>query len=423
MIAHIDADAFFASVEQAIHPQYKGKPLVTGKERNIIAAASYEAKALGIKRGLPLWEAKRICPQLIVLPTDYETVSLFSRRMFEIMRRYTPTIEEYGVDEGFLDLTNLSPLHKKSYEQIARSIQTDIHRELNITVSVGLSVTKALAKTASKKQKPAGFTVIEKSGIKHALQDLPAEDIWNIGPATTALLRKHGINTAWQFSQKPFSYLENILTKPSLELWHELNGKSVWPVCPDSKTSYQSISKTRTFTPPSKDREYVLAQLAKNLENACIKARRYRQTAGKVIIFLKRNDYRAFGLETKLPRTSAFPLEIMPIIKKMFTAIYQDRTAYRATGVILTNLTESGAIQPSLFETFNNIKKTDHLYSAIDSLRKKYGKHTVHHAVSLPAQSSQHLASRGDTPQRKTMLLKGENSRQRLPVPLIHVKV
>ena len=158
-------------------------------------------------------------------------------------------------------------------------------------------------------------------------------------------------------------------------------------------------------------------------ENACIKARRYRQTAGKVIIFLKRNDYRAFGLETRLPRTSAFPLEIMPIIKKMFTAIYQDRTAYRATGVILTNLTESGAIQPSLFETFNSIKKTDHLYSAIDSLRKKYGKHTVHHAVSLPAQSSQHLPGRGDTPQRKTMLLKGENSRQRLPVPLIHVKV
>src|SRR3989344_7825990 len=107
MLAHVDGDAFFASVEQAVKPWLKGKPVVTGKERNIVAAASYEAKRFGVKRGVSLWDAKKMCPDLVVLPTDYETVSIFSKRMYAIMRRYTPAVEEYSVDEGFIDLTGL----------------------------------------------------------------------------------------------------------------------------------------------------------------------------------------------------------------------------------------------------------------------------------------------------------------------------
>jgi DNA polymerase-4/DNA polymerase V len=93
-IVHLDADAFFASCEQAIHPEYRGKPVITGKERGIVAAASYEAKRLGIGRGTPLWEVKKICPEAIIVPSDYETYSLFSKRMFEIMRRFTSDVEE-----------------------------------------------------------------------------------------------------------------------------------------------------------------------------------------------------------------------------------------------------------------------------------------------------------------------------------------
>ena len=106
-IVHFDGDAFFTSVEQALHPDLKGRPVVTGQERGIIACASYEAKALGIKRGVALHEARRMCPDLVVLPSDYETYSLFSKRMFDIARRYTPMVEEYSIDEGFADLTGL----------------------------------------------------------------------------------------------------------------------------------------------------------------------------------------------------------------------------------------------------------------------------------------------------------------------------
>jgi DNA polymerase-4/DNA polymerase V len=101
-IVHVDADAFFASCEQAIHPELRGKAVITGKERGIVAAASYEAKAKGVKRGMRLSEVKKVCPRAIMLPSDYETYSLFSVRMFEIFRRFSPVVEEYSIDEAFI---------------------------------------------------------------------------------------------------------------------------------------------------------------------------------------------------------------------------------------------------------------------------------------------------------------------------------
>ncbi len=131
-ILHVDGDAFFASVEQAVHPELKGRPVVTGQERGIIACASYEAKALGIRRGVPLFEARRCHPALVVLPSDYETYSLYSKRMFAIMRRYTPSVEEYSIDEGFADISGLRRVFRASYQDIARRIQgavtTRLHR-------------------------------------------------------------------------------------------------------------------------------------------------------------------------------------------------------------------------------------------------------------------------------------------------------
>lgn len=139
-ILHIDADAFFASCEQAIHPELKGKPVVTGKERGIVAAASYEAKAMGVERGMRLVEVKKRFPGVILLPSDYETYSLFSIRMFEILRRFSPDVEEYSIDEAFADLTGLRRTFHGSYESIAAKIQQAISGELGISISAGISL-------------------------------------------------------------------------------------------------------------------------------------------------------------------------------------------------------------------------------------------------------------------------------------------
>ncbi len=420
-LVHIDGDSFFASVEQAVKPHLKGKPVVTGKERNIVAAASIEAKRLGITRGVALWDAKKLCPELVVLPTDYETVSIFSKRLFEIMRRYTPAVEEYSVDEGFCDLTGLRRVHHAPYKTIALRMQADIHRELGITVSVGLSVSKVLTKIASKRNKPAGFFAISARDIADALRELPVEKVWNIGPNTAALLTNHGMPTALRFAQAPREKIARLLTRPGIEVWQELNGESVLPVETAPKERYQTISKVKTFTPPSDDRTYVYAQLWKNVESACMKARRYHQAPKQIAIFLKRHDHRAFGLEATLARPSAFPSELSSVIQKLSLELFQPGTKYRATGVVLGNLVSAFPLQPTLFEDVVRIEKTRRRYGALDALRERYGKHVVHHGASHLAQHTQHLTERGDVPVRKTLLLPGETKRRRLPIPMLHV--
>jgi DNA polymerase-4/DNA polymerase V len=264
-ILHVDGDAFFTSCEEAIHPELRGKPVITGGERGIVACASYAAKAIGIKRGVPLHEARRMCRSLVVLPSDYETYSLFSRRMFSIMRRFTPDVEEYSIDEAFADITGMRRALKASYEMIAMNIKNEIHRELGLTVSVGLSLTKVLAKVGSKHRKPDGFTPIPGRMISAYLEHLSVEKIWGIGPATTNYLAKMRVNTALEFARLPESTVRRSLTKPGIEIWQELRGESVYPVCPEEKSTYASISKTKTFAPPTSDAEYLFAHLMRNL--------------------------------------------------------------------------------------------------------------------------------------------------------------
>src|SRR5512135_2240461 len=301
-ILHLDADAFFASCEQAVHPELRGRPVITGKERGIVAAASYEAKALGISRGVSLYDVKKICPEAIIVPSDYETYSLFSVRMFEILRRFSPDVEEYSIDEAFVDLTGLRRSFHGPYGSIAQQMQETIEKELGITVSAGVSLSKVLAKIGSKHRKPNGLTMIPGRDIHLFLEKLPVEKVWGIGANTAAFLNKHGIVTALQFARKDEGFVEKYLSKPYHEIWHELNGRSVYRVTTESKSSYQSIGKSKTFTPPSQDETFVFAQLSKNLENACIKARKYRLSATQVIVFLRKQDFSSSGVELKLSR-------------------------------------------------------------------------------------------------------------------------
>src|SRR4030067_459305 len=250
-IMHMDADAFFASCEQAIHPELKGRPVITGKERGIVAAASYEAKARGVERGMRLFEAKKVCPDVVLLPSDYETYSLFSIRMFEILRRFSPDVEEYSIDEAFVDLTGLRRSFHGPYSDIAGRVQETIVKELGISVSIGVSLTMVLAKVASKYKKPGGLTVIPGGDVHRYLSNLPVGKVWGIGPNTSAFLKKFNIITALEFARSKEEFINAYLSKPYQEIWHELNGRSVYPVTRESKSSYKSISKTKTFTPPA----------------------------------------------------------------------------------------------------------------------------------------------------------------------------
>jgi nucleotidyltransferase/DNA polymerase involved in DNA repair len=420
-IVHIDGDAFFTSCEEAIHPELNGKPLITGGERGIVACASYAAKKVGVKRGVSLHEARKICPGLIVLPSDYETYSLFSRRMFYIMRRFTPDVEEYSIDEAFGDITGMRRALHSSYEEIALKMKKEIEKELGITVSVGLSITKVLAKVASKHQKPAGMTIIKGRDIASYLNDLPVEKIWGIGPATTNYLAKMGVRTALAFAQMPEETVLKKFTKPGVEIWQELRGKSVYPVVPEEKSTYASISKTKTFAPPNSDAEYLFAQLMRNMESACIKARRYNLAPKKIAVYLKMQDFETTGSEAVLSRPCCRPLEFAGVVRELFNKCYREADLYRATGVILCDLVSDQNIQYSLFDDPVQAQKIREIYRAADELGQRYGKHTLH-------QGSSHLIEklgrgrRGNPTAREQTQLKGETRRRHLALPLLHIK-
>ncbi|MDA8171739.1 MAG: DNA polymerase IV [Nitrospiraceae bacterium] len=423
-ILHLDADAFFASCEQAIHPELRGKPVITGKERGIVAAASYEAKARGVARGRRLFEVKKVCPDAVIVPSDYETYSLFSLRMFEILRRFSPDVEEYSIDEAFVDLTGLRRSFHGPYRMIAKTMQETIETELGITVSAGVSLSKVLAKVGSKHGKPKGLILIPGGDIHLYLQNLPVEKVWGIGPNTAAYLNKFGIKTALEFARKDEKFVQKYLSKPYHEIWHELNGRSVYPVTCESKSTYQSISKAKTFTPPSKDETFVFAQLSRNLENACLKARRYNMLASRLIVFLTRQDFKSAGVELKLSLPTAFPAQLFGPLKEGFKYVFRQRVLYRQTGVVLASLVPEKSLQFTLFDDTRGIEKMTRVYNAVDSLSERFGKYTVLHAASLPTKlQSQHEGERGDVPGRKQDLFKGENKRQRLGIPVLKIKV
>ena len=418
-ILHIDGDAFFASCEQARNPSYKGKPLITGKERGIASSLSYEAKAAGVKRGMSLSEIKKLCPQVIVLPSDYETYSLLSKRLFQIVRRYTSDVEEYSIDECFADLTGLRRPLRMNYTQIAEKIQKDLAVELGFTFSIGLGPNKIIAKLGSKWKKPAGLTVIPAKQIHLYIEKTPVDKIWGIGAQTSAYLNKERVFTALEFARKNEEWVRNRLSKPFYEIWQELNGRFVLPLETKEKDDYASIQKVKTFTPPSSDPVFVFSQLCKNVENACMKARRYKLEATRLYFFLKTQDFSYLGAEIKLNRQSAFPNEIVGVIKPVFDDIFNPANQYRATGICIYKLKAQGNLQLDLFGEALKIDKMRSVFESVDAIRNKYGKHTVCLGSSYLANKfAAHLDERGDLSERSKFLLPGETQRKRLGIPM-----
>ena len=421
-IVHLDGDAFFAAVEQAINPALKGRPVVTGQERGIIACASYEAKALGIKRGVPLFEAVKKCKDLVVLPSDYETYSIYSKRMFDIMRRFTPTVEEYSIDEGFADLSGLRRVFHTSYEEIARRMQESIHAELDITVSCGLSLTKSLAKLASKFRKPRGFTAVAGYHIHLFLQKTSLDKVWGFGPNTVNLLKKQGLQTAYDFVLRPEAWAQRLMGKVGRELWNELRGNVMYPVSTEEKSSYCTISKCKTFAAPSGEKAFVYAKLVRNLESAFIKLRRHRLRAKVMGIALRFQDFSEDAAEAALNRATSATQEAVPLVSELFEHIFKEGKEYRATVVFLGKLEPDRGEQFELFEDRVRIEKMSQASRAVDEVNERFGKHKLGLGPSLFLKHEKQ-SGRKVLPWRKTDLLEGETARKRLKIPRLSLKV
>lgn len=372
-ILHIDGDAFFASVAQAVNPKLRGKPVVTGHERGIATAISYEAKKYGIHRGMRFFEIRKLCPECAFVESDYELYALFSHRMFEILRQFSFDVEEYSIDEGFMGLKGLRRPLNMSYEQMGKKIKDTIESNLGITVSIGISLTKSLAKIASNFRKPSGLTVIDGRSIEAFLKQVPVKDIWGIGEQTSSYLKKLNIHTAYQFVMQSEDFIHKNLSKPFFEIWQELRGKKIFELNLEKKTTYQSISNTQTFHPATNDKDILWSRLLQHVEEAFTKARGFHYRVGKLSLFLKTQEFMYHSIELKLLNKTSYPYLVRKQLEEGFEHIYHKGVLYRTTGCTITDLEQNTTTQQTLFQDSKLEEKMKKIYPLIDTKKVDFG--------------------------------------------------
>ncbi len=375
-ILHIDGDSFFVSCELTKKPQLRGKPVVTGFERGIATAMSPEAKAIGIKRGTPVHTIKKLYPEVFILESDYKSYSTYSRRMIDIVRRYSDKVEEYSIDECFADLTGLDQELNISYQQIIISIKRDLESELGITFSLGLGPNKVLAKLGSNLNKPSGISIFLSDDYRNTISNLLVREIWGIGPNTSIYLAGLGIKTAGEFMEKSRDFAMSYFSQPIFEIWQELQGEFILPINIEKRSLQQSIMKTRTFSPSSSDKNIIWSELSRNVESACRRLRLDRAFAKEFYFYLKGWDFRHQGYKIKLSPATSSPEAMLKSMKDPFEQIWKAGKLYRATGVILGSLVPAHALNLDIFGETDKSKEMDSLYKNIDKLTYKF-KHPV----------------------------------------------
>ena len=414
-VLHVDADGFFAGVEQALNPALRGKPVVTGAERGIIAAASYEAKALGVKRGLQLHEAKKLCPDLVILPSDYEAYSLYSQRMFAILRRFTPNVEEYSIDEAFADLSGCGDVLGCSLETMAERLRNSVSSEMGLTVSVGISLTKTLAKLCSKFRKPNGQTILKREHVPILLRRTPIAKVWGIGPASAAKLQALGIATAYDFTVMDEAKVVKLLHKPGHETWRELQGRHVFRIDLEPKARYDSMMKGHTFSPPNNDPHFIFSEVLKNMGAAFAKLRRHKHLAREIGLCLRLKDYTGQSAGVSLPCPTSHDCEAAPVLRQLFDALFTQGQVYRSTMVWLGGLTSEHQRQLDMFEETPVRHEYGKLDAAVDRINRRYGQNAVAPAVLMDGRLKP-WHSRDAAPERYDSLQRGEAVRH-LAIP------
>lgn len=375
-IALVDCDSFFASCEQHRNPSLLNKPVcVLSNNDGCVVARSKEAKALGLKMGMPAFQAKKLFPDVYYLSGDLKYYGDISARVMNTLTEISPLIEIYSIDEAFLDLTGLRKLYRRSYLEIAAFIRQEIKNKVGVPVSVGVSSTKTLAKLSSERAKKSeGFYRIGFRDIDNELKKTDLIDIWGIGSNTAALLNKYRIYTAYDLITQNDNWLKKILGKKGIELKMELTGESIYPIS-NVQVMPKSIQKTCSFQTFTSDAQYIKNSLHYHSHRACKKLRKLGLKTQTVVVMLRTKDFRIFYGKQVLVNPTDWEFEIFEAVNKIFEQLYNPYIIYRSSGIIFENLTEIS--QLSLFNTIDNQTKQHNLAKTWDKLEKKYGQNII----------------------------------------------
>jgi len=373
-IAHVDCDAFYVSCEMVRHPELKGRPVcVLSSQNAIVVAKSYDAKALGIRTGMPVWEARKIAPKAVFLAVDFRYYGQLSDKFFSILRRYSPDIEIYSIDEAFMDMNGIRILWGKSFQQLADDIRAAIQREIGITVSVGIANTRTLAKLASESNKPNASTVLPGKRIELFLSDLPVDDIPGIGRNRAALLYKFDIRTALQFARLDDGLMHRLLGRHGMLLKQELSGHSVMPLELQSLLP-KSLSRTASMGEKVADRHLVAAHLSYHCMRLVSELVAKHLLTHRIHLFLTMGN---FEKRNTLDYPSNSLKRIMYATKQGFTQLFRPGESYRACGLTATHIIRAQAATDDLFGFMAEDRRQTTLMLTVNEINHKYGDRTL----------------------------------------------
>jgi DNA polymerase-4/DNA polymerase V len=387
MICHVDADAFFASVLGRGDPRLRGKPLLAlGMGGTCVIAATYEAKAKGVKTGMHITEAVKLCPEALRVPSDFRETAIASHEIEGILGEQCPLLEQMSVDEWFLDLRSLRGGLSDDLHGWAKNLQQNILRRTSLSVSVGVAPTKLLSKMASEYKKPAGITVVAHATIEEFLHDRPAAAIPGIGKQRLIASEAHGWETAWDIAQADPEKIQKLFGKPGREIQLELLGYQVSPVTPESEPQ-KSISRARSFLRTG-DRDVLWAHVLRHLEYVVLKMRREGLAARGLTVWLRQEDFTMRSESQRLPQLLDTEEQLRPYARHCFDIGYDSRYRYNQTGVALWNLRQRGASQYDLFEDPRNLDRSEKIQHTLDSLHARFGRESITRGAALPVRGA-----------------------------------
>jgi DNA polymerase-4 len=305
-ILHVDMDAFYASIEQRDDPSLKGRPVAVGgspESRGVVAAASYEARAFGVRSALPMSRAVRLCPELVIVRPDFAKYGEASRQVFAIFREVTSLVQPLSLDEAFLDVTE-NAWGEPLAVNVARRIKTRIREETHLTASAGVAPNKFLAKIASGWKKPDGLTVISPDRIESFLQQQPVDALWGVGPVTAAKLRAKGILRLVDVRTADEETLRQAVGSWAEGLRRLAFGEDDRPVEPNQER--KSIGCEETFAKDLEDREEIRRELEALARHAAAALARKRLCARTVVLKLRYSNFETITRsETREPATAS----------------------------------------------------------------------------------------------------------------------
>lgn len=384
VILHVDMNSFYASVEATFDPSLNGKPIAVAgnveERKGIIITCSYEARAFGVKTTMPLWEAKRLCPGLIVLPPNFDRYRAASKEMFEILRSFTELVEPVSIDEGYVDISHC-------YEQgtpleIANSIQHKLLKDLGLPCSIGVAPNKFLAKTASDFKKPLGITVLRKRDIQSVLWPRKVLEMHGIGQKTAEKLNEIGIHTIGDLATSQVGIVKELLGINGQKLRERANGMDEREVDPLAIYDVKTVGNSSTLSEDTVDEQILFDVLAKLSDKVATRLKGKQVVAKSITLQIKNSQWKMMTRSKQLTNPTDVGKEIFAEARQLFLSNWE-QDPVRLLGVIAQEVVakEDAHKQLDLF-SYENDAKDEPILSTLAKIQAKFGKHSIVRGVS-----------------------------------------